>query len=408
MKKLLFCLAFILTGCGGGGGGVAPPTPVPVQPKTVYSAPAVIPDSKMRLAKIDYRYDTPAGELDSNGNPTTSFASVKLILDQIKEVGFNGVVIQIQTPINPKTGTISFTDQYGTNKSLPKDLDKVIVYSKELKLKVWLTMPIVDAGNDFRLVPNFNLYSAQTLFDNIATFQKAIATSAEKNKVDGIFVSEGTCELHSQEHVQYWVHLINAVRSTFSGKISYASYCGYDLPIWQYVDYIALFTGETLSNTPVTDLKSIVNLYYSTTNGTNLVSLIKSLSAKYNKKVILLSMPLAADSGVNATPPTFFDMMETNVWGYSAYPNLSKYVSYDMQRLKIKAFLEIVGRDMPDIVDGVLFDGYNPWLSNVEFSKPTNAVFLYYCCGSNLTFNDDTQKVINSYFSQPWGYHTVK
>jgi hypothetical protein len=202
--------------------------------------------------------------------------------------------------------------------------------------------------------------------------------------------------------------LIGSVRSVFSGKISYVSYCGYDLPIWEHVDYIGIFNGETLSKTPVTDLKSIVDLYRNNANGRDIVSILKFLSAKYNKKILLFTMPLAVDVGVGAEPPVFWDMMTTNVWGTSVYTNLAKYVNYEMQRLKIKAFLEVVGRDLSQEVDGLLIDGYNPWLNHVEFSKPTNAVFLYYCCGSNLTFDVDAQKLINSYFSQPWGYHTVK
>ena len=57
MKKLLLCIAFVLTGCGGGGGGTTPEPAKPVSP--AYLTPATIPDSKMRLTRIDYRYDTP-------------------------------------------------------------------------------------------------------------------------------------------------------------------------------------------------------------------------------------------------------------------------------------------------------------------------------------------------------------
>jgi len=406
MKKLLLCIAFVLTGCGGGGGGTTPEPAKPVSP--AYLTPATIPDSKMRLTRIDYRYDTPTHERDVNGNQTTSFASLKPMIDQIKSVGFNGVIIQLQTPVSATTGAISYVDQYGMDKHLPKDLSKVIAYAKEQKLKVWLSLQIVDVNTDLRLIPDFTLYTERTLFDNIKAFQKAIAIDAEKSKLDGIFISEGSCELHPREHLPYWVDLISEVRSVFTGKISYISYCGFDIPIWEHVDYIGMYSNEALSLNPVTDLKSIVDLYLKTANGRNLVELFTNLSVKYNKKILLVSTPLAVDVGVGADPPTFWDMMTTNAWGNSTYTNLTKYVNYEMQQLKIKAFFEIIGRDMLNVVDGLVVDGYGPWLNNVEFSKPTNAVYLYYCCASNLTFNQDAQKVINSYFSQPWGYHTVK
>ena len=405
MKKLLLCIVFVLTGCGGGGGT----TPEPAKPiSPAYSTPASIPDNKMRLTRIDYRYDTPTNERDVNGNQTTSFASVKPMIDQIKSVGFNGVVIQLQTPVSAKTGAITYFDQTGYDKHLPKDLSKVIAYAKEQQLKVWLSLQIVDVNTDLRLIPDFTLYTERTLFDNIKAFQKAIAIDAEKNKLDGIFISEGSCELHPKLYAPYWADLISEVRTVFAGKISYVSYCGFDIPIWEYVDYIGMYSNEPLSLNPIKDLKTIVDLYANTANGRNLIELFTNLSVKYNKKIIFFTAPLVVDSGVGADPPTFWDMIITSVWGTSTYTELSKYINYEMQQLKIKAFFEVIGRDLPNVVDGLLIDGYGPWVNNVAFSNPNNAVYLYYCCGSNLTFNEDAQKVINSYFSQPWAYHTVK
>ena len=95
MKKLLASLLLvILTGCGGGGSTSDPtpdhtPNPIPIKPQPIsqFETPASIPSDKIRLARIDYRYDTPKDQVDINGYHTTSFESVKLVIDNVKEIG---------------------------------------------------------------------------------------------------------------------------------------------------------------------------------------------------------------------------------------------------------------------------------------------------------------------------------
>ena len=104
LKKLsasLLLLVLILTGCGGGS---SEPSPVKPQPVSQFATPASISSDKFRLARIDYRVDTPADNKDINGYHTTSFESVKPMIDNIKQVGFTGVIFQLQTPINKDTG----------------------------------------------------------------------------------------------------------------------------------------------------------------------------------------------------------------------------------------------------------------------------------------------------------------
>ena len=88
MKKLstsLLLLLVLLTGCGGGGSAQPEPESKPIIPKPIsqFETPATISVDKFRLAKIDYRYDTPKNQFDINGHQTTSFESIKQFQDDL-------------------------------------------------------------------------------------------------------------------------------------------------------------------------------------------------------------------------------------------------------------------------------------------------------------------------------------
>ena len=411
LKKLsasLLLLLLILTGCGGGGGSTPEPTPVKPQPVSQFEAPATIPSDKFRLAKIDYRYDTPADNKDINGYHTTSFESVKPTVDKIKQIGFTGVIIQLQTPVNKDTGLIDFYDQAPNDKTIPKDTWKLIDYAKSQGLGVWISLQIVDSVTDCLLIPDFRKFTEQQMFNNIITYQKNIATIAQQHSVDGIFISEGNYNLESYDHLFYWQQLISELRKVYLGKLSYTTYLLEPTSIWNHVDYASMSLTDTLSNTPIYDLKYIVNLYFNDARGVNEIQRIKDFYMVYGKKFILTSTPILTDSGVGNTPQNFWDNVINNVWANISLPQIDK----EMQLLKIRAFLEVVNKHLLDSTAGVGFTEFDPWLQHVNFTKPKAdnniGVYKYYCCGWDLTNNVDAQKTINSYFSKPWGYYTVQ
>lgn len=408
MKKLLtslLLLLLILTGCGGGSS----PEPVPIKPQPVsqFEAPAKLSADKFRLARIDYRYDTPIDQKDINGNHTTSYDAVKPMIDNIKQVGFTGVIIQLQTPINKDTGLVDLYDQ-GNDKTLPKDTWKLIDYAKSQGLGVWISLQIVDSVTDCFLTPDFRKYTEQQMFNNIITYQKNIATIAQKHSVDGLFISEGNYNLESYDHLFYWQQLISELRKVFSGKLSYTTHLFESTSIWNHVDYASMLVNNTLSKTPVYDLKSIINLYFNDAHNINEIQRIKDFHMVYGKKFILVTSPVLADTGVGNTPQNFWNDVTNNIWTSTSLPQIDK----EMHTLKIRAFLEVVHKILPDITDGVAFTEYTPWLQKVSFttlkSNSSPGVYKYYCCGWDLTNNIDAQKTINSYFSKPWGYYTVQ
>lgn len=392
---LLSSILFVLVGCGGGGTTQPEVTP---KPTSQFETTFTIPTDKFRLAKIDYRYDTPKNQVDINGNHTTSFESVKSTIDNIKQIGFNGVIFLLQTPVDKNTGVVI------TDKPIPKDTWKLVDYAKSQGLNVWLSLQIVDSVTDVLLTPNFNLYTEQYMFNNIIEYQRKIATTAEQYKVQGIFISEGNYNLESYEHLFYWQQLITEIRKVYSGKLSYATHMMMPTSIWNHVDYASINLNETLSKTPNYDLKTIINFYFNDAYSKNQVQLIKNFHMVYGKKFILMTMPTITDMGVGHVPSTFWENVMNNVWTAIYTPQTDK----QMQLLKIRAFVEVINKHLIDVVDGVGFGEFDPWLQHVNFSKQGTGIYHYYCCGFDLTTNVDAQKTINSYFSKPWGHYTVQ
>ena len=399
MKKLLISLlAIVLVGCGGGGSTQPEPSPTDPKPISQFEAPATIPVDKFRLARIDYRYDTPKNEYDINGYHTTSFESVKPVIDNVKQVGFNGIVLLLQTPVNKNTGIIT------SDKPIPKDTWKLVTYAKSQGLKVWISLQIVDSVTDVLLVPDFNKYTEQSMFNNIIEYQRTIATTAEQYKIDGIFISEGNYNLEAYEHLFYWQQLITELRKVYTGKLSYTTVLMMPTSIWNHVDYASINLNETLSKTPVYDLKTIVNLYLNDSSNKNQVQLIRNFHMVYGKKFILMTAPTVTDMGVGYVPASFWENVMNNVWKTVFTPQTDK----QMQILKIRAFMEVVNKHLLDITDGIVFSEYDPWLQHVNFSTQGTPVYHYYCCGFDLTNNVDAQKTINSYFSKQWGHYTIQ
>lgn len=411
MKKYVYILSLILAGCGGGGSqptdtksmAVATTSVSTIQPVVSFEPPASIPADKLRLAVIDYRYDTPLDQKDKYGLHTTSFDSVRRSVDKIKAIGFNGVILTLQVPINKDTGQVALFDVKNTDKTIPKDTWRLVSYIQQQGMQVWLQIGPVDSISDVDFRPDLTKYSLQFLFKNIIDFQKTIASKAEQYKVNGLFI--GACNFGIEKETNHWKQMSDEIRTVFSGKLSYATCIVNDVAIWNHVDYAAIHINDTLSKTPIYDLNAIVNLYFNDIYNKNQVARIKSWNINYNKKFILILTPVIADLGVGYTPPTFWDNV---ILGASATTTLNTNSDKTMQQLKIAAFMEMVNKHLPNETMSVAFTEFQPWLQFMNTNNVKGSFYHYYCCGIDLTENVEAQKTINNYFSKPWGYYTVK
>ena len=153
--------------------------------------------SKTQLinAYIDLRFDYADDPVDKNGHIIGSFEQITLLINQLKEIGFNSVSLAVQVPLDLQTGEIrlgSFATK--DNKNLPIDLWEIIDYAHSLGLSVNLrALPsvvyfsdgAVDNG-DSDLNISLSLgqgVTHQKLFESISNYQKKIALLAEKHHV---------------------------------------------------------------------------------------------------------------------------------------------------------------------------------------------------------------------------------
>ena len=414
---------FVLTACGGGGGGstgaIASPSPSAIvtatsspvaTSNTIFQQPAVLANGNLRLARIDYRYDTPADSYNTQGYQTTSYEALTPLIDNMKAVGFNGIVIDNQAPVNAQTGKISTTDFQNVVKNPPKDMWRVIDYAKSQGMQVWLSLAIVDSVTDCNLSPDFTKYSEQDMFYNVAQWDIPLAILAQNHKVDGIFVSEGNWQFDTDaKHIPYWQYLINQIKSVYSGKLAYnqAMLTSNGTPIYNYVDYIGITLSNGLSTSTTNDLQTIVKMYNNDVRGMNEVSTLRNIYNTYGKKLLLTNSSYGADSGVNVIPDAFFNSMTANFLNVSS--SGQPLVSYNgtLKSLKTQAFLEMVALNLSDIVVGETFGEYGPWILDTKFSNPNGIVYLYYSCGDEISYDKGEQQMLNEYFSKPWGYHTL-
>jgi hypothetical protein len=342
--------------------------------------------------------------LNVYGNQTTSLDAIKILVDRAKNVGFNGIVLDMQAPINAKTGLISYTDSGPSSikKTIPKDTWRVVDYIKSQGLYVWIKIEIADSITDCRPDFTINNVSASVVFNSYSEFSTTIATTAQQHNVDGIFL-QGV-PLDTVEYKNYWANVVSKIRSVFAGKLGLSAY--YETSVISLFDYFNYGASAPLSTTPIYDLAKIVSLYSNNVFGLNEVQMLKNVYSKYSKKIILTSNYSAADNGVNYDPPGFWTAMLTG--NFVAPTTAFSPTNTQMKLLKIQALLELIGTQLSDVTDGVTFIGFSPWLELTDFSNPNSALYKYYASAGNLTEDLDAQKVLNTYFSKPWGYHTIQ
>lgn len=116
-----------------------------------------------------------------------------------------------------------------------------------------------------------------------------------------------------KSYTQNWIDIIDAVKSVFSGKITYAATDeeAMDIQFWDKVDYIGVdaYFSMTNSNTPtVQDLidswiKPATNWNSQQVYGTtSVVDTWKNLSEQWGKKVIFTEIGYGSYDGVNKSP----------------------------------------------------------------------------------------------------------
>lgn len=235
----------------------------------------------------------------------------------------NNVSIVTHMAVNPTTNMVSMPDWMDTPGT---NLANLIAYARSIGLTVSLK-------NHFAVYPTvadgsicqgcMHDYPGNATFFNSAKTQlSSLAAFAETNHVSLIYIgNEMGAHLTGAQYRTQWAEIIAAMRTQFSGKLSYSATSGAysqdrdDDPesneapyvgFWDLLDYMGLNTYTRVTNT-VTDATAtdvdLVNGWYmrfddGTVNGAgDMVAHIDKMAATFNKPVIL------SEVGAPSSPP---------------------------------------------------------------------------------------------------------
>jgi hypothetical protein len=171
---LLALLALVACGGGGGSGSGSGSADTAAQVSTnatitptsnnVVDAPQssscvvkpTVDTDKYRSAIMDMRFEQP-NDFTADGKLVASFDAVNQVIDKIDCVGFNTIVFQTNIPIDVKTGNLELYDSspvaYNRDKNIPKDFWRLVKYSKDRGLRVFIKAIPVNHINDEIICP---------------------------------------------------------------------------------------------------------------------------------------------------------------------------------------------------------------------------------------------------------------
>lgn len=353
---------------------------------------------------VDLRFDQPK-DFTLRGHAVNSFLACKPTIDSIKNAGFNAVILQTNTPIDINTGLIdTYAEQDTTDnkdKSLPKDFWRIAQYAKSLGLKVLIEPEIVNHITDEHITahtafgPNWNW---ETFFNSVAQYQRDLARVAQSLGLDGFYVGVMQHGLVTEQYRQGWQHVINEVRSVFSGSLLHTANYTDSSVVWEMVDYVSLFTNPILSRSPTVNIENIYNEYFTSDSDTrvSVVDCYANNYARYGKPIIMDALSFnAGDRAVGD-----LDGIPGLVYQGASLSQFSP--NYAMQSARYQAAFELAGGPLNGIVHGVGIDGYVPWqqaswIRSPNVSHPSAVWNKYAMIGFDLAYSPNTVSGIS-----PW------
>jgi len=404
----LFTL-LILGGCGGGGGGVIGPviTPAPtvIPPVTTSSCvvkPAIGSD-KYRSAIVDMRFEQP-NDFTADGKLVNSYEAVVPVINKIDCVGFDTVVFQTNIPIDIATGKLALYDSrpgaFNPDKNIPKDLWRLVEYTKNKGLKVFVKAIPVNHISDFTICPactssEFVLpptFSTANFFNTLFAYETTLAREAEKYKVDGFYVGVMNLGLDTAQYGADWDRVIAQVKTVYKGKLIYEACDRCTANVWNKVDIVAIHTSNVFEQAP----SEAVARLLTDTSILNLVGDVQRIANSYQKPILLDTINIGA-TGKSTDLGAVLS---------GAVPYTSLQPNYALQATKIAAVFELLGTKFSNRVVGLQWSEYMPWSQATWIQNPTNETawrwhqVQFY--GFDLLNNESAQKKLSEYFAKPW------
>lgn len=312
---------------------------------------------------VDLRFDQP-GDLTRSGQPINSLAAVAPMMQDIKSAGFGAVILQTNTPIDTATGMVdTFAEMdpsSNKDKSLPRDFWAIAQHAKTLGLRVLIEPEIVNQLTDEHITASTRFgpeWRWQTFFDSVADYHRNLAATAQSYGIDGFYIGVMQHGLVGEQYRWGWQHIVDQVRTVFSGSLLHTANYNSNSVVWDMVDYVSLYTNPVLSRHASSDLEAIYREYFvsDTDTVTAVVDAYRQNYLKYGKPIIMDALSF------NAGDTVVGDIDNIPGLVYQG-KDLSQFSpNYAMQAARYQAAFELAGGPLNNIVYGVGIDGYVPW-----------------------------------------------
>ena len=358
---------------------------------------------------IDLRSDPTSGANDINGAPINSPAQINPLLHHLKSIGYNTVTFNVSVPLDMRTGNLDFSPSPpGTllNNLPSASLWEHVSYAHSIGLSsrimaIPTLMFHADGRIDFTDTPIMSTtplgpgVSISTIFNNIASYEKTLATLAQQHHVKAFYIGQNNMGLDTKTYVAEWQKVIDAVKSVYTGTVTYQG--SYNNAVFGLVDEINYVINPIISLTPKYNLAQIVQAYYHTpiwTNGPTYFQELATMIQKHGKTPIVLDgfSQMAATTGIGNTFYAF-DLLMKNPQALSALPD----VNHSIQSLSYKAFLYVAQHLIGSQTSGIGLAQYSPWERTPWLQNPH----------PNDTYNKLWNSMIKSSESL-WGSQTVE
>lgn len=314
-------------------------------------------------AKIDLRFDQRT-DFTHEGLMISSFDAVKPMVDRIKLLGYSGVELQTNVPINVSTGKVDVVDETAPpgnqDKSLPDDFWRIANYASDLGLDVAVRVDPVDYVNDAILNEWYDFgpdFTEREFFNSLRTYETALAVEAEKAGVDLFYIGVLQGGFDGSAQLSQWQSVIDSIRSVYSGQLAYVSHYHAYCPVWDLVDVVGVLFDPLLSKEPTHDLKDIVNKYNHIDNAigglTDVVMAIRDIRAATDKPIVLVDVRFDAGNDALGNYNDFFSMA-LNQQITDQIPNT------ELQTLRIHGFFEMIKSSLGGVISGVQLREYMP------------------------------------------------
>ncbi|RLE56087.1 MAG: hypothetical protein DRJ40_06690 [Thermoprotei archaeon] len=193
-------------------------------------------------------------------------------------------------------------------------LRKMVEVAHNLGLKVMLVLFLLVDDGTWR-----GFIKPSDVEEWFRSYKRAVlhyAKLAQELGVEVLCIGSELESLKSRKYASYWVDIIDSVRSVYSGLITYNTNWWYsewgfrellDLEWFRYLDFIGVSAYFELSRTEVKSVSELVECWYHTVHGRNVMSDLEKLARRYGKPIVLTEVGYRSVKGAEIKPWKFSD-----------------------------------------------------------------------------------------------------